>query len=58
MRGNTQRLYVPRSAITSLEIVAVVTSPSRRKMTEKLPVEQEQQPDLFSLELPLNCRPH
>lgn len=30
VRGNTQRLFVPRSAMTSLQIVAVITAPSRR----------------------------
>lgn len=35
VRGNTQRLYIPRSAMTALQVVAVVTTPSRRKSLER-----------------------
>ncbi|MGI4853756.1 MAG: DUF6982 domain-containing protein [Janthinobacterium lividum] len=51
IRGNTQRLYVPRAAIASMEMVAVVTTPSRKRTLNKAQVE-EAQPDLFSLQLP------
>lgn len=34
VRGNTQRLYVPRSAMNALQIVAVVTTPTKRKTFE------------------------
>jgi hypothetical protein len=54
IRANTQRLFVPRSAITSMEVVAVVTTPSRKK-TPTARVEEEQ-PDLFSMELPPDAR--
>ncbi len=37
VRGNTQRMYVPRSAMASLQVVAVVTTPTRRKRLESLP---------------------
>lgn len=50
VRGNAQRLYVPRSAIMSLQIVAVVTTPSRRKASEDSPSRQmtgTSQPGLF-----------
>ncbi len=30
-RSNTQRIFVPRSAMTDLQIVAVVTTPSRKQ---------------------------
>lgn len=36
VRGNTLRMYVPRSAMQSLQVVAVVTTPSRRKTLEAL----------------------
>jgi hypothetical protein len=32
-RLNTQRIFVPRAAISSLQILAVVTTPSRKKTT-------------------------
>ncbi len=45
VRCNTQRVFVPRTAITKLQVVAVVTSPSKkdapkvagREQTERLP---------------------
>lgn len=55
IRGNTQRLYVPRAAITSMEMLAVVTTPSRKRAVESVAVE-ETQPDLFSLPLPPGAR--
>ncbi len=51
VRGNTQRVYVPRSAMTALQVVAVVTTPSRRRALEQIEavtVEDAQ----FSLALP------
>jgi hypothetical protein len=30
-RSNTQRIYVPRTSLTELQLIAVITSPSRRK---------------------------
>jgi hypothetical protein len=45
-RSNTQRIYVPRSSIADLQLIAVITSPSRRKSTPAaVPILQE---DLFS----------
>jgi hypothetical protein len=43
-RSNTQRIYVPRSALTSLGLLGVITSPTRRKTAQS----QEPQPRLFS----------
>ena len=31
LRANTQRLFIPRSAMKSLELLAVITSPSRKQ---------------------------
>jgi hypothetical protein len=45
IRSNTQRIFVPGSAIAELEILAVITSPSKRKPAETL-----RQEDLFSQE--------
>lgn len=55
IRGNTQRLYVPRAAIKSLQSVAVITTPSRKQPVPR--PEPEKQPDLFDLVLPPNARP-
>jgi len=42
-RSNTQRVYVPRQAIQSLEVVSLIGSGGRRRRTE-------QQPELFPAE--------
>ena len=53
VRGNSQRVYVPRSALSAMQVVAVVTTPTRRKQLEQVAgrvVEREEvQPDLFSV---------
>ncbi len=56
VRGNTQRLYIPRSAMAAFEVMAVVTSPSRRKTAERAATEQDRQPGLFPLDLPPGAR--
>jgi hypothetical protein len=48
IRGNTQRLFVPRLAIEFMEVLAVVTTPSRKKPPAAA-TEAEAQPDLFGL---------
>ena len=45
VRSNTQRLFVPRSAIAELQILAVVTSPSKKKPATS--VVSSLQEDLF-----------
>ena len=55
IRGNTQRLFIPRMAIEAMEVVAVVTTPSRKKSVA-IAAEAEAQPDLFSLQLPPDAR--
>ncbi len=55
VRGNAQRLYIPRSAISSLQIVAVVTTPSRKRAPE-LPVTHPE-PGLFTLAPPEDSPP-
>jgi len=44
-RSNSQRVYVPRQAIETLEVVGVIGAASRKRTAGKLP--QEQQPELF-----------
>lgn len=55
-RSNTQRIYVPRAALSEVQLIAVITSPSRRKPlpAETLPSLQE---DLFK-SLPPSTRPN
>ncbi len=55
IRGNTQRLYVPRAAIEAMETLAVVTTPTRKAAALAAP-KLEEQPDLFSLALPPDAR--
>jgi len=57
VRSNTQKIYIPRSSMTSLQMIAVVTTPSRKKPLPR-PAAEDLQEDLFSLELPPNARTH
>ena len=56
IRSNTQRIYVPRTSITDLQLIAVITTPSRKKPLpgSSTPSLQE---DLFRA-LPPNARPN
>jgi hypothetical protein len=44
MRSNTQRIYVPRSAIQALEVLSLIGAPARRRPGAGLP---DDQPELF-----------
>jgi hypothetical protein len=44
MRSNTQRIYVPRLAIQTLEVVGLIGAPARRRPAAAPP---EEQPELF-----------
>ncbi len=46
-RSNTQRIYVPRVAMTSLQVLGVVTAPSRRKTELSAVPPQQAQEELF-----------
>jgi hypothetical protein len=46
-RGNVQRIFVPRSAVTSANVLAVIGSPQTRRRPSKA---EEAQPELFSEE--------
>jgi hypothetical protein len=57
IRSNTQRIFVPRAAIESLQILAVITTPSKAKpMPERTP--EEIQKSLFEALTPRNTRPN
>jgi hypothetical protein len=56
-RSNTQRIYVPRLAITELVLLAVITAPSRRPATER-PSKETLQDELFHLPLDPDSRPN
>jgi hypothetical protein len=57
-RSNTQRIYVPRAAITELSLLAVVTSPSRRQAAPVAPPKDNLQDELFHLPLDPDSRPN
>jgi hypothetical protein len=57
-RSNTQRIYVPRTSLTELQLLAVITTPSRRKPLPAASVPSLQE-DLFdNLRPPPNGRPN
>jgi hypothetical protein len=57
IRSNTQRIYIPRTSLTDIQLLAVITTPSRRKPlpASSGPTLQE---DLFDTLLPPNTRPN
>ena len=57
VRSNTQRIYVPRASLTELQLIAVITSPSRRKPLPGASVPSLQE-DLFTNLIPPNSRPN
>ncbi|MDE3104060.1 MAG: hypothetical protein KGK08_02695 [Acidobacteriota bacterium] len=58
IRSNTQRLYIPRTSIAELTLIAVITSPSRRKPPVASSGSDDLQQALFDAELPPNARPN
>jgi hypothetical protein len=57
VRSNTQRIFVPRTSLTELQLIAVITSPSRRKPLPGSSVPSLQE-DLFTNLIPPNSRPN
>jgi hypothetical protein len=55
-RSNTQRLYVPRAALTDVQLLAVITTPSRRQPLA--PDRENLQDDLFHLPIDPASRPN
>jgi hypothetical protein len=56
-RSNTQRIFVPRTSIADLQLIAVITSPSRRKPLPAASVPSLQE-DLFTNLDPSSSRPN
>ncbi len=56
IRSNTQRIFIPRASIADLQVLAVITSPSRRKALS--PAAESLQDELFHAPLPPNTRPN
>lgn len=56
-RSNTQRIYVPRTSIADLQLIAVITTPSRKKPLPA-PTPTSLQEDLFNAPLPPDARPN
>ena len=46
-RGNTQRIFVPRSAIAELTVLAVIGGPQRRRKPAEKPAEEQRQAQMF-----------
>jgi hypothetical protein len=57
IRSNTQRIFVPRAAIESLQILAVITTPSRPKPVPERTAEEIQK-SLFEALTPRSTRPN
>lgn len=57
-RSNTQRIYVPRTALTDLQLLAVITSPSRRHPIPPPTSDEDLQENLFHLPLDPASRPN
>ena len=55
IRSNTQRIFVPRAAIENLQILAVITTPSRAKPAPARTPEEIQK-SLFEAVTPRNTR--
>jgi hypothetical protein len=57
-RSNTQRMYVPRAAITEVVLLAVITTPSRKPAPADRPTKESLQDELFHLPLDPDSRPN
>jgi hypothetical protein len=57
MRSNTQRIYVPRIALSELRILAVISTPGAAGRRKTIAAEEDPSLDLFS-DLPSNPRPN
>jgi hypothetical protein len=57
-RSNTQRLYVPRAAITEVQLLAVITTPSRRQPLPAKAAKENLQDELFHLPIDPTTRPN
>ncbi len=46
-RGNTQRIFVPRTAVAELTVLAVIGGPQRRRKPAAAPAEDQRQARMF-----------
>ncbi|MGO4214256.1 hypothetical protein AB4Y89_04705 [Terriglobus sp. 2YAB30_2] len=58
VRSNVQRIFVPRRAIESMDLLAVITTPSKKKPVAATSSDKSLQEQLFATELPPNSRPN
>jgi hypothetical protein len=62
IRSNTQRIFVPRSAIADIQLLAVVTTPSRKPAALRSQTAEQRrkelQDSLFEAPTPPNTRPN
>ena len=60
VRSNTQRIFVPRTAIADVQLLAVVTTPSKKPIPHKSAeqLRKELQESLFEVPTPPNVRPN
>lgn len=56
IRSNTQRIFVPRTSIAELTLIAVITP--KKKLLPLPPPTTSPQQDLFDTDLPPNARPN
>lgn len=57
-RSNTQRLYIPRTAVAEIQLLAVITTPSRRQPVPAPEAKEKLQDDLFHLPFDPDSRPN
>ena len=57
-RSNTQRLFIPRAAITELHLIAVITTPSKKQPSPERPAKDTVQDELFHLPFDPDSRPN
>lgn len=57
-RSNTQRLFIPRTAISELQLVAVITTASKRQPVASRQTKDSLQDELFHLPLDPDSRPN
>jgi hypothetical protein len=57
-RSNTQRIYVPRAALSELQLLAVITTPSRRQPLPGKSSKENLQDELFHLPFDPGSRPN
>jgi hypothetical protein len=57
-RSNTQRLFIPRAAVSEIQLVAVITTPSKKQPIAERPAKESLQDELFHLPIDPDSRPN